>query len=225
MAKPDGATSLGRNIYLFKSKTNSTDCIISAHGGFMAENSSFKVPDGLTLYFYGPHGAALLDPGTTTFYGRMHEAESVEVIRGGQDCRNYLLSKYQGAHAGSTGTETVETYAQLSQKVSQTDTTRGLLFNQMMKAASIDSPNTQRVKQNMTELKNRLRGASILTIRNRWDIVFGVPLSDALKALRKEAPSIREVHCLFCRCAMLPDKVRDLFGQTHAPDKGVSYRL
>jgi hypothetical protein len=225
VAKPEGATSLGRNMYLFKAKTNSADCIISAHGGFMAENRQFKVPDGLTLYFYGPHGAALLDPGTTTFYEKMHEAESVEVIRGGQECRNYLLSKYQGAHAGSTGTETVETYGQLSQKVSSTDMKRGGLFNQMMKAASLDSPNAQRVKQNMTELKNRLRGASILTIRNRWDIVFGVPLSDALKALHKEMPSVREVHCLFCRCAMLPDKMRDFLGQAHAPDKGVSYRI
>jgi hypothetical protein len=225
MAAPQGATKLGRSLYLFKSGSNSADCIISAHGGFMAENRSFKVPAGITLFFYGPHGAALLDPGTTSFYNRMHEAEPVEVITGGQDCRNYLLSKYQGAHAGSSGTDTVETYQELSDKVSGTDRTRGLMFGQMMKAGNVQSPNTRVVKKNMEELMGRLRGASVLTIRNRWDIVFGVPLSDALKAAKKAVPTLKEFHCLFCRCAMLPDNWRDKLGQTARPDQGVRYRI
>jgi hypothetical protein len=225
MAGPEGASKLGRSMYLFKSSTNSVDCIISAHGGFMAENRTFKVPDGVTLFFYGPHGAALLDPGTTTFYNKMHEAEPVEVITGGQECRNYLLSKYQGAHAGSSGTDTVETYRDLSGKVAAEDHKRGLMFNQMTKAGNIQSPNTRVVKKNMEELTGRVRGASVLTIRNRWDIVFGVPLSDALKAAKKAMPTLKEFHCLFCRCAMLPDNMRDKLGQTAKPDAGVRYRL
>jgi hypothetical protein len=225
MAKstPQGATKLGRSMYLFKSATNAYDCIISAHGGFMAENRSFTVPAGVTLYFYGPHGASLLDPGINNFYDRMHEAEPVEVITAGQRCRNYLLSKYQGAHAGESGTETVETYDQISNKVRITDLNRTKTFGQMMRYGRLQSPDTTMVKVNMEQLMGRLRGASILTIRNRWDIVFGVPLSDALKEAKKAMPALREFHCLFCRSAMLPDQVRDHFGQTNLPDQGVQY--
>lgn len=210
-------------MYLFKSSTNAYDCIISAHGGFMAENRSFTVPEGVKLYFYSPHGASLIDPGITDFYGNMDIAEPVEVITGGQQCRNYLLSKYQGAHAGESGKEVVETYDTISKKVNVADLSRNKIFGQLMRSASLQSPNTKMIQINMEQLMGRMRGASVLTIRNRWNIVFGVPLSDALKAAKKAIPTLREFHCLFCRSSMLPDKMRDYFSQTNRPDQGVQY--
>jgi hypothetical protein len=62
------------------------------------------------VWFYGEHGAALIDPNITTFAKILSGVETIEKFTGGQQCRNYLLSKYQGKHAGADGTTEVETY-------------------------------------------------------------------------------------------------------------------
>jgi hypothetical protein len=204
MAEPEGATALGRYLYLFKSSTNSTDCVISAHGGYMFENRDFTVPEGITLRFLGEHGASLIDPTIDDFFRNQGDAISVETISGGQKCRNYLLSKYQGAHAGKSGTEVVETYGQINQRVDVTDKQRQKNFNQMLRAANVQGGDANVVKMQLEHL-DRARGGSVLTIRNRWDVVFGIPLQDALKAAKKEMPTLREFYCLFCRSYMLGD--------------------
>ena len=202
--KPAGATKCGSYCYLFKSSTNSSDCMISAHGGFMAENRSFTVPSGLTILFYGIHGAALLDPNITSFARANSRAVPVETFTGGQSCRNYMLSKYQGAHAGESGTEVVETYQQVSNTVSTRDKVRTSNFNKLTKPGQTVELQEMVFNQLMADW-----GGSILTIRNRWNVLFGVPLSDAIAAARKEMPSLRLFHCIFCRCTMLPDSVAE----------------
>lgn len=218
-AKPQGATKCGSYCYLFKSTTNSTDCLISAHGGFVAENRSFKVPAGLTIHFYGEHGAALQDPGISSFMMALERAEPVETITGGKDCRNYLLSKYQGAHAGASGTDTVETYDQVAGAVSSRDRVRTGKFQKLI-GQSNDAKATQK---NLEGLLSAW-GGSILTIRNRWNVLFGVPLADAIAAARKEMPSLRIFHCVFCRSYMLPDSMGQKLGVTMKPSVAVQYR-
>jgi hypothetical protein len=216
--KPQGATKCGSHCYLFKSSTNSSDCLISAHGGFVAENRSFKIPSGVTILFYGVHGAALLDPNITTFAKEYSKAEPVETYSGGQNCRNYLLSKYQGAHAGASGTDVVETYDQVGQTVTNRDKIRNLKFAKMTKEGQ-----TQDIQQKVFNELMMEWGGSILTIRNRWDVFFGVPLSEAINSARKEMPSLRTFHCIFCRCTMMPDSVAKKLGHTQHADVGVKY--
>lgn len=222
MAKntPQGATACGSHCYLFKSSTNSIDCLISAHGGFVSENRSFTVPQGgLKILFYGVHGAALQDPNITSFARKMSQAVPVEELVSGQNCRNYLLSKYQGAHAGESGTEVVETYAQVSDTVSGRDRIRQAQFT---KLANTQGPVSTQDKV-FTDLIQQW-GGSILTIRNRWDVMMGVPLADAIKAARKEMPTLKNFHCIFCRSTMLPDNWAKKRGHTNLPSVGVNYR-
>jgi hypothetical protein len=51
----------------------------------------------------------------------------------------------------------------------------------------------------------RVWGGSILTIRNRWNVFMGMPLSDAIAAARKEMPTLKYFHAVFCRSNMLGD--------------------
>jgi hypothetical protein len=206
---PKGATEISSQCYLFKSATNSNDCLISAHGGYVSENRSFKVPAGLNLIFYGPHGAALQDPEIYEFAKKSSKAIPLEIFRGGEKCRNYLLTKYQGAHAGASGTEVVESYEQVERAVSNRDFQRTDKFKRLLSA----SPDAQRAVYE--ELSNDW-GGSVLTIRNRWNVFFGVPLQDALKAAKKAMPSLRNFHCIFCRSYML--------GEDALPSQPVQYR-
>jgi hypothetical protein len=219
-SRPQGATKCGDYCYLFKSSTNASDCLISAHGGFVAENRSFTVPSGLTILFYGVHGAALQDPNISSFAKLMSKAHPVETITGGNACRNYLLSKYQGAHAGESGTEVVETYQQVGDTVAGEDRFRTTKFDQLMKPGQ-----TVNAQQSVFNELMSTWGGSILTIRNRWNVWLGVPLVDAIKAARKEMPSLRNFHCIFCRCTMLPDSMAQKLGQTQHVDVGVHYQF
>src|SRR5215472_14590830 len=63
MPTPAGAVKLGSELYLFAAQTQSTDCIIDAHGGYMFECRTFTVPPNLTLIFYSQHGQEVTDPG------------------------------------------------------------------------------------------------------------------------------------------------------------------
>ncbi|WP_198376968.1 putative adhesin [Roseomonas rubea] len=201
MAKPTpgGATPIGGGyFYLFKSSTNSSDCLISAHGGYVRENRSFKVPDGVKIVFYGQHGAALLDPGIYDIAKKLSKARPVESFSSGDRCPNYLLSKYQGAHAGASGTDTVETYEQVARAVQQRDYQRTTKFGSLISA----DPGAQ--QQVLAELMADW-GGSILTVRNRWNVFLGMPLEEAVKAAKKDMPSLRTFHCIFCRSYMLGD--------------------
>ncbi|GIX10586.1 putative adhesin [Elioraea sp.] len=199
MAKttPAGATPIGGGyFYLFKSATNSTDCLISAHGGYIRENRTFTVPAGIRIVFYGQHGAALNDPGIFEIAKKLSKARPVEIVSGGQKCLNYLLSKYQGAHAGASGKEVVETYDQVARVVQTRDFQRTDKFKHLL--AADPSAQSATLQELMADW-----GGSILTVRNRWNVFLGMPLKDAVKAALKEMPSLRTFHCIFCRSYML----------------------
>jgi len=219
-AKPQGATKCGPYCYLFKSESNSKDCLISAHGGFMAENSSFTVPSGVTIQFYGVHGAALIDPNITDFARIYSGAQPVETLTGGQNCRNYLLSKYQGAHAGASGEDVVETYEQVAGTVSSRDMIRKRQFESMTKEGQ-----AQDTQQMVFEQLMNNWGGSILTVRNRWNVLCGVPLKDAIKAARASMSSLKTFHCVFCRCTMLPGTIARKLGQTKLDSVSVQMRV
>lgn len=197
MSKPTGATSLGRYLYLFKSRTNSTDCIISAHGGYIFENRSFTVPQGVTLQFFSVHSSTLSDPGIGAFQKSQAQAKPVETITGGNSCRNYLLSKYQGRH-----NEMDETYEKIADGVGKQDTLRSAFAAKLFKDASTTTGSPDKVEQTLLNLA-RNHGGSVLTVRNRFDVVTGVPLQDAIKAAKKEMPTLRVFYCLFCRSNMV----------------------
>jgi len=96
---------LGSELYLFAAQTQSTDCIIDAHGGYMFECRTFTVPPNLTLTFYSQHGQEVTDPGQ----GALRLAEYHDVVNGaetitaGNPCKNYLLSKSWGHHTYALG--------------------------------------------------------------------------------------------------------------------------
>lgn len=196
MSKPNGAVEISSTMYLFKSGTNASDCIISAHGGYVLENRAFKVPDRTTIHFYGDHGAALIDPGIGDFSKRLSKAKPRETLTAGQQCRNYLLTKYQGAHAGESGKEVLETYDMVSQSVQNRDKVRASRFTAALKSNGVP-------QQKQMELLMEDWGGSVLTIRNRWNVFMGVPLAEAIAAVQKASPSIRVFHCSFCRSNML----------------------
>ena len=197
MSTPAGATSLGRYLYLFKSKTNSTDCIISAHGGYISDTRAFRVPAGIELRFFSVHSSCVLDPRIQTFQKNQALAQPVEVFTGGQLCNNYLLTKYQGSH-----NQMDETYQKVADGVAQQDLIRRGFGTKMFAAASTTTGNADKLESVLNNL-SRNHGGSVLTVRNRVDVVFGIPLEDALKSAMKELRSLRVFHCLFCRSNML----------------------
>lgn len=217
MAIPEGATALGSNLYLFRSTTNAVDCIISAHGGFISESRTFTVPGKLELRFYSSHGASVIDPSIGEFFRSQERARPVETFTGGDKCPNYLLSKYQGDH-----NEMGETYGVVNMSMTNRDKQRGKNFNALMRASDADNPNIEMQKLYLEQLTNA-PGASVLTIRNRWNVLMGVTLSDAVKAVRKAVPTVGVFHCLFCRSYMLPDKVGNALGVTIRPAEQVNF--
>ena len=217
MAIPNGAVALGSNLYLFKSTTKSVDCIISAHGGFLSESRTFTVPGKLELRFYSSHGASVIDPSIAEFFRAQERAAPVETFTGGAACPNYLLSKYQGTH-----NQMGETYGLVNTAMTNRDKQRGKNFNAMMRAGDPSKPNPDLQRMYMDQLTNA-PGASVLTIRNRWNVLMGVTLSDAVKEVRKAIPTIGVIHCLFCRSYMLPDKVGNALGVTIRPAEQVNF--
>jgi hypothetical protein len=193
MTRPAGATPLGQHLYLFKSSKNTTDCIISAHGGRVFDLASFKVPQGVELKFFGPDTSVLLDPGIVTFDVGRAKANPVETIPGGKRCKDYLLTKFQGRHS-----KVGETYEVIKDTVEFTD----------------DNPSGS---------------ANVVTVRNRWDVVLGVPLSVVVFAVLKEMPTITCFYCAFCRADQIlgirgyPTPLGKLIGLKHQPSVEVIY--
>jgi len=182
MSRPEGATPIGRHLYLFKSNTNSTDCIISAHGGYLFGDIGSKVPTEIELKFYSPNTTALC-ANLEKFNALIAKAKPVEIVRGGKICMEYLLQKYQGRH-----NKEGETY----------DT----IFNGVQASSR----------------------ASVVTIRNRWDLVIGLRLSDVIAEVRHAVPTIKRFYCLFCRVnvisSTLEESMEEMFGSQLGGDLG-----
>lgn len=187
---PEGAVAIGSKYYFFKSGTNSTDCLISAHGGFYKSTKRFEVPSGVTLIFYGVHGNVLSDPGVKL---ADYDATPVETLTGGSECFNYALSKYQGRHGG-TPDKPAETYERISNRMKYNNERLQNHFN-----VATTSSNQKIVKMNLDVIL-KSRTMSVLTIRNRWFMSGGdAYLKDAIKEVLKVFPGIKRFHCSFCR--------------------------
>jgi hypothetical protein len=187
---PEGAVAIGSKFYFFKSATNSTDCLISAHGGYYKATTMFKVPGGVELIFYGVHGNVLSDPGVKLVD---YDATPVQTLGGGADCYNYALSKYQGSHGGTNG-KPAETYGSINKRIKYNNERLANHF----KVAST-SNNQKLVNLNMQAIL-KSRTMSVLTIRNRWFMPGGdAYLKDAVKEVLQAFPGIKRFHCSFCR--------------------------
>lgn len=106
--------------------------------------------------------------------------------------------------------------------VSTRDLVRTNHFKSLMAGASVKNPDRGRVERSMEQLAAG-QGGSVLTIRNRWNVLCGIPLLDAIKAAKKEMPTLRAFHAIFCRSAMLPKQLVTKLGQTVKPDQEVNF--
>jgi hypothetical protein len=93
--------NLNEKCYLFKQSNESKreHLAITAHGMqmplrlFKSGYGKFKVPEGTTLYFYGPDGSSLNDPGLGNVM--REEISFFEKISSGEESNDYLLTKYK----------------------------------------------------------------------------------------------------------------------------------
>jgi hypothetical protein len=202
-AIPSGAIEVGSHFYLFKSKTNAEDCLISAHGGYEANVGTFE-PKGATLYFYGEHGNYLSDPGLKLMY--MRDLVVTEEIPSTTTrlCIDYILSKYQGRH-NSAG----ETYDSISGKIGSEDDMIAKLLDRIANAKSDQARNV--AQWNLPSYKSM----SVLTIRNRW-WRSDLSLRSAVEAAKKAMPSLKRFHCSFCRSLIGDDNAATSAVQTMA---------
>ncbi len=99
------------NFYIVGDLTGATECFVTAHGGameddFFFDNDTFKVPPGVTVNFYQPHGYTL---GWDSTFLRdqapiAHGGTDDQAYGPGETCVNYILTKDQGRHlTGDTG--------------------------------------------------------------------------------------------------------------------------
>jgi hypothetical protein len=181
---PKGAIPIGSKLYLFKSKSNSTDCLISAHGGYYKESRTFQVPNGVTLYFYGEHKKVLSDPGIKLADTK---AKYVERVGEGQKCVNYILSKYQGKH-----NKAGETYEKIADRIAFQDKSLGDIFKM------ITTTQNEKLATKGLGMILDSQSMSVVTIRNRW-FASDVNLLEVISAVRKVLPGIKNFHCSFCR--------------------------
>lgn len=178
--RPQGATALGKHFYLFKSQTNQTDCLISAHGGYKKTTGTFKVK-GCSVKFYVAHGSALSDPGMELMYNK--NANIVSTVEDNGECMNYILSKYQGRH-----NKNGETYEKIHKAINFEDNCINILNH----GKDDFLPEDWEASMKLT------RAMSILTIRNRW-FNTNQNLRDAIAAARLEMNTLVNFHCSFCR--------------------------
>ncbi|MEO3472555.1 putative adhesin [Roseomonas sp. CAU 1739] len=183
MSTPDGAEKIGRDLYLFRSQTDTTTCAIDAHGGYYFENRSFKVPEGVTLKFYASHGNALMDEGLQGLKLATKAFKPIEEITGGEDCHDYLLQKAWDAHTfkNEADEEFRITYERAKAFLERTDRK----WQKEYIGHTFDDV------------------ASLVTIRNRWDNLCGVTIKDVIHDVRKVMPALTTFHCSFCRTCLL----------------------
>lgn len=178
---PAGAEKIGSDLHLFRSRTDTATCVIDAHGGFIFENRSFTVPDGVTLKFHADHGNRLTDTGLQGLKIATGEYKPVAEILGGGDCHDYLLTKAWGARTfdDAVDEEFRITYARARGSIAGGDRA----WQKAFFGHTFDDV------------------ASLVTVRNRWDRLCGIPLKDVIREVRKAMPSLTTFRCSFCRSA------------------------
>jgi hypothetical protein len=93
------------NFYIVGDLDGATECYVTAHGGandsdYFFDNKTFRVPDGVSINFYQPHGY-ILGAGTSSLRNGKPDADPNATdlhYTGGEDCVNYILAKDQGRH-------------------------------------------------------------------------------------------------------------------------------
>ncbi len=184
MTMPPGAEPLGSKLYVFKSKTNVKDVLISAHGGYYRANNTFDVPTGVSMKFYGEHDKTLSDPGMSLMY---LNAEVTEEIPAGKPCINYILSKYQGRH-----NQAGETYGSINSFIDAEDQR---IFKTMLSWSAEQNASRKNIQAHQLA---SYKSMSVVTIRNRA-MRSDVNLSYVVETVKKAMPGAVNFHCSFCR--------------------------
>lgn len=88
---------IGDHLYLFKSASPTTSCLIFGHAGLATRLNlpMFPVPEGVTLHFYVHHGEAHL---TTPTRPLDWKGKPSLDIRQREYCHNYIVVKGVGSH-------------------------------------------------------------------------------------------------------------------------------
>jgi hypothetical protein len=186
-----GYKELGDHFYLFTTshgEKSGATCVISGHGAQPLFNSTFKVPDKMTIKFYVAEGERLdsfisfnkdgthSDPALTKISKEL--VGPVDTVTNQGICKNYTLGKFQSS--------------------SPTGLTKGWLTNRWDDRSAVTYDDI------LTYLNANTCNPDILTVRHRvWHA--NPTLSDAIAALH--SLQYQEVRCYFCRTpSVMPEK-------------------
>jgi len=191
---------LGNQQYVFQddSGDRADELLITSHGHYwMGLTGSVTVPSWTTLYFFGPHQAALLDPGVQKVSFGM---KSYEKAGPGTTVRDYTLSKYQGSHGSED-----ETYASIKSDI---DYNRDII--ERAKEA------TEAQLQPILDSGVKFEKFDVLTVRNRR-LRVDPNLSSVLNQLEAANMQYPHILCSFCRSpAIGPSGTHNASGNTGA---------
>jgi hypothetical protein len=186
MAKkpPEGAaTPVGNYLYVFRTPLGSTECLISAHGGYKKSTKTFNLKAGLTVNFYGEHHKVLKDPGLSLMQKKPQIVNS-HPDPGGEAVLDYILSKYQGTHSSAN-----ETYDEIASKLAH-DAVQMKEYRNYMDYVNKNPA--------IKAIFDALKAVHVITIRNRF-MHANVNLSTVIEEVTKFDSSIKTFHCSFCR--------------------------
>ncbi|MBR0670111.1 putative adhesin [Neoroseomonas soli] len=107
--KPDSAWVMKlSSLYIIGNTKGATECFIDAHGGnysadYVLDNQSFRVPAGINVRFFQPAGYAFgcFKSELRSGAPQQHGGTADQDYTGGDDCPNYMLTKFQGRHSGA----------------------------------------------------------------------------------------------------------------------------
>lgn len=95
------------SLYLIGDTAGATECYIDAHGGnysadYVLDNRTFTVPQGVHVKFFQPAGYAFgcFKAELRSGAPQQHGGTGDQDYDGGDDCPNYMLTKFQGRHSG-----------------------------------------------------------------------------------------------------------------------------
>lgn len=184
-------------MYLWTPKGINPDrLIISAHG-IRRTTSSFVLRGDSVINFYSHDKYSVKDPGIKKFYEGF--PKPVETLRRGDQCFNYILSKYTNSANNSRHNTMNESYDGI-QKIITTNYDEKRMndlytFVEMMRAV----PAGKQGDLFKSVMKSfRMRPASILTIRNRR-LRADINLQWVLNELARKNYHFKTIDCLFCR--------------------------
>jgi hypothetical protein len=179
---------------------NTTECVISAHGGASIINSTFV--SGVNLIFYCPHGSTLIDAGILPDI-LLGTIVSQPPVAPGQ-CQDYTLSKYQGRH--SDGYETYDMVQAMDERTVKDAGAFETQAEQWIKTG-LTQEDVQTFEKgfNLLEKVGDFRWKDIVTIRNRGGRLDPM-LSEVIAMLQGAGFTYSTIHCSFCRSSMLPWK-------------------